>query len=93
MTCSRRDSPKDWTVSVPSTMGPVSKSTNSEKEFANLVLLEILITGLTGFPVGVPKPVEKRMRFAPEPAIAVVDSTSFPAVQSKLSPSLVTHPG
>ena len=43
--------------------------------------------------VGVPNPVEKRIRLAPAPAIAVVDSTSLPAVQSKLSPSFLIHPG
>ena len=40
--------------------------------------------GEIGFPVGVPKPVENSMRFAPEPAIAVVDSTSLPGLHSNV---------
>ena len=74
-------------------MEPVSKSMYSLNEFAVLVLLEILMTGVTGFPVGVPKPVENRIKLAPAPAIAVVDSTSFPAVHKRESPFLFIHPG
>lgn len=47
------------------------------------------MTGQTGFPVGVPRPVEKRMRLHQDAAMAVVDSTSFPGVQRRVRPGLV----
>ena len=93
MTSDKRDSPIELTVSLPSMIGPASKSIYSLNDFAVLELLETFITGATGFPVGVPKPVEKRMRLAPAPANAVVDSTSFPAVHRRERPSFLTHPG
>ena len=69
------------------------KVNDSEKASAVFELLEIFTTGAMGLPVGVPRPVEKRIMFAPAPAMAVVDSTPFPAVQSKDNPGFVTHPG
>ena len=41
------------------------------------VLLEILITGATGLPVGVPRPVENNMMFAPAPPMAVVNGSAI----------------
>ena len=58
---------------------------------ASLVLEETLITGVTGFPVGVPRPVVKRMMLAPEPARPVVDSTSLPGVQRRFNPGMLTY--
>ena len=56
-------------------------------------LVEILTTGATGLPVGVPRPVVKRTRFAPAPACAVTHSTSLPGVQSRVSPGVVAYCG
>ncbi len=58
---------------------------------ASLVLDETFITGEIGLPVGVPSPVVNNMMVAPDPAMAVVLSTSLPGVQSKLRPGLVTY--
>ena len=56
---------------------------------ANFVLLATLITGQTGLPVGVPKPVVNKIRVAPLAAFPVVASTSFPGVQTRLKPDFV----
>ena len=47
--------------------------------------MEILTTGATGLPVGVPRPVVKRMRLTPAPTCAVTLSTSLPGVHSRLN--------
>jgi len=62
---------------------PVSISMMSDMRSARLVLVETLITGATGLPVGVPRPVVKTTTLAPAPTCAVTHSTSFPGVQSK----------
>src|SRR5579863_8963801 len=56
-------------------------------------LVEILRTGATGLPVGVPRPVVKRTRFAPAPAWAVTHSTSLPGVQRRLRPGVFAYSG
>ena len=55
--------------------------------FANEELLDTLIVGQTGLPVGVPKPVVNKMSVAPDAAFPVVASTSLPGVQTKCSPA------
>ena len=54
-----------------------------------LVLEETLTTGTAGFPVGVPKPVVNKIILAPDPASAVVDSTSFPGVHNRFNPGII----
>lgn len=70
----------------PRMTGPASKSMTSAMRLAILLLLEIFSTGVIGLPVGVPSPVVNMIKLAPEPASPVVDSTSLPGVQSRLSP-------
>src|SRR5690349_5079326 len=53
-------------VLVPSIMGPVSISMMSLMRRASLELVATFITGQTGLPVGVPKPVVNKIRVAPE---------------------------
>ncbi|MNT79956.1 hypothetical protein D3C72_2193520 [compost metagenome] len=53
------------------------------------LLVDTLMVGQTGFPVGVPRPVVNKMRVAPDAALPVVASTSLPGVQTKLRPGLV----
>ena len=60
---------------------------------ATEVFVEILMTGLTALPVGVPSPVEKIISVACAPAMAVVDSTSLPGVHSRFSPGFDTTCG
>lgn len=55
---------------------PASKSIISCIFSANALLLDILMTGATGFPVGVPSPVVNKIKLQPDAASAVVDSTS-----------------
>ena len=50
-----------------------------------------LITGQTGLPVGVPKPVVNKIKVAPLAALPVVASTSLPGVQTKFNPALVAR--
>ncbi|MNE91782.1 hypothetical protein D3C80_1894340 [compost metagenome] len=52
-------------------------------------LVATLITGQTGLPVGVPNPVVNKINVAPEAALPVVASTSFPGVHTKLKPAFV----
>ena len=47
------------------------------------------MTGQTGFPVGVPKPVVNKIKVAPLAALPVVASTSFPGVQTKCNPDFM----
>ena len=56
---------------------------------ANFVLVATLITGQTGLPVGVPKPVVNNINVAPLAALPVVASTSLPGVQTRFKPGLV----
>jgi hypothetical protein len=60
--------------------GPASKSMMSAMRSARVELVEILITGAMGLPVGVPRPVVKSTRFDPAPTCAVTLSTSLPGV-------------
>ena len=53
--------------------GPVSKSRMSDMRCMSTLFVAIFSVGQTGFPVGVPRPVEKRMRLQPPAAMAVVD--------------------
>lgn len=73
----------------PRMIGPASKSMTSLMRVASVLLLAILSTGVTGLPVGVPSPVVNMIRLAPEPASAVVDSTSLPGEHSRLRPARV----
>ena len=73
-------------VLVPSTTDPELKSIISLIFLKTDVLDDIFITGVIGLPVGVPRPVVKIIRLAPEPAMAVVLSTSFPGVHNKFNP-------
>ena len=59
--------------------------------FISAELEPTLTTGVIGLPVGVPSPVEKRIMLAPDPARAVVLSTSFPGVHYKEIPSLQAY--
>ena len=61
----------------------------SDIRLANFVLVETLMTGQTGFPVGVPKPVVNKIKVAPLAALPVVASTSFPGVQTKCNPDFM----
>ena len=54
------------------------------------VLVETFITGTAGLPVGVPSPVVNKIKFAPDPANPVVDSTSFPGVHKRFNPGLTS---
>ncbi|MNL72699.1 hypothetical protein D3C87_1980490 [compost metagenome] len=56
---------------------------------AKIEFVATLITGQTGFPVGVPNPVVNNIKVAPAAALPVVASTSFPGVQTKLKPAFV----
>ena len=60
---------------------------------AIVVLVEILITGAIGLPVGVPRPVVNRTMFDPAPTCAVTLSTSFPGVHCRLNPRAETYSG
>ena len=82
-------SPQSLIVLVPSIIVPVLKSIISAILLYKLVLEETLITGTAGFPVGVPKPVVNKIIFAPDPASAVVDSTSFPGVHKRFKPGII----
>lgn len=82
-------SPISAIVLLPSIIGPVSISIISDILIANDVLVATFIVGQTGFPVGVPNPVVNNIKVAPEAAFPVVASTSFPGVQTKLSPGFV----
>lgn len=73
----------------PSTTGPQSMSMMSGIRRASAVLVESLMVGQTGLPVGVPRPVVKRIRVAPLAALPVVASTSLPGVQTRLRPGRV----
>ena len=74
---------------IPSIIVPVLKSIISAILLYKLVLEETFKTGTAGFPVGVPKPVVNKIILAPEPASAVVDSTSFPGVHKRFKPGIV----
>ena len=86
-------SPADCRLSSPEMMVPALKSMISGILWDKVVLEETLITGLIGFPVGVPSPVVNKMIVAPLPANAVVLSTSFPGVQSTLRPQFLMYSG
>ena len=47
---------------------------------ASSEFVESFITGVIGFPVGVPSPVVKTTTFAPAPTCALTHSTSLPGV-------------
>ena len=57
---------------------------------ARVVFVANLMVGQTGLPVGVPNPVVNKIKVAPDAALPVVASTSFPGVHTKLKPGLVT---
>src|SRR5437899_11674719 len=90
---SRRASDDSSGVDRPEMMGPQSKSMMSGMRWLSAVLVEILITGAIGFPVGVPNPVVNMTMLAPEPTCAVTASTSLPGEQSKLRPDCVAYSG
>src|ERR1700719_1434115 len=73
-------------IMLPASMSMMSGIFSVSREF-----VEIFTTGAIGFPVGVPKPVVKRSRFAPAPTCAVTHSTSLPGVHWRLSPAVVAH--
>src|SRR5437762_13867205 len=83
---SKISSPICSIVFSPSMIGPVSISIMSPILFVKDELVDNLIVGQTGLPVGVPKPVVKSINVAPAAALPVVASTSFPGVQTKLNP-------
>src|SRR6188768_1451404 len=76
-------------VSTPVMIVPVSMSITSFIRCVNFELLDTLIVGAMGFPVGVPNPVVNNIMVQPEPANAVVDSTSLPGVHNKCNPGLI----
>src|ERR1051325_4940131 len=76
-------------VLSPSMIGPVSISMISFILLVNEEFDETFIVGQTGLPVGVPNPVVNKIKVAPEAALPVVASTSFPGVQTKFNPDLV----
>ena len=82
-----KSSPRLFIDDSPLMIDPVSKSIRSGNFSASSVLVDIFSVGVIGFPVGVPRPVEKTIKFAPDPAMAVVDSTSPPGVQRSERPS------
>ena len=84
-------SPMSGMVFWPVIMGPVSTSMISGILCAKVVFDAILTTGAMGFPVGVPKPVVNKIRLAPDPASAVVLSTSLPGVHSRFNPGFVAY--
>jgi hypothetical protein len=86
-------SPACWMVSSPSMIVPQLMSIMSGILSAVAVLVDSLITGVTGFPVGVPNPVVNKTMVAPEPTSAVVLYTSLPGVQSRFKPGFVTFCG
>ena len=65
MQYSKISSPIWEIVFLPSMMSPVLMSMISLIRMASLVLLDTFITGQTGFPVGVPKPVVNKISVAP----------------------------
>ena len=81
-----KSSPRLFIDDSPPMIDPVSKSIRSGNFSASSVLVDIFSVGVIGFPVGVPRPVEKTIKFAPDPAMAVVDSTSPPGVQRSERP-------
>src|SRR5258706_16418270 len=62
---SKISSPTSASEAVPSAIRPASRSMCSEKSSVVRLLLEILITGTIGEPVGVPRPVVKQTSCAP----------------------------
>ena len=82
MSRSRRLFPSSSIEDSPRMIEPVSKSIRSGNLSASSLLVEILIVGVMGFPVGVPSQVEKTM--------AVVDSTSPPGVHKSERPFFTT---
>ena len=86
MQYSKISSPISSIVFNPSITSPVLMSIISPILLVNDELVDTLITGQTGLPVGVPKPVVNKIKVAPLAAFPVVASTSLPGVQTKLSP-------
>ena len=86
-------SPAECRLSSPEMMVPALKSMISGILWDKVVLEETLITGLMGFPVGVPNPVVNKIRLAPLHANAVVLSTSLPGVQRRLRPDFLMYSG
>src|SRR5437764_1357051 len=93
ITSSRTLSPICSMVDSPEIIGPVSMSMMSDIRLASTVLVESLITGATGFPVGVPRPVVKSTTLAPAPTCAVTHSTSFPGVHCRCRPARCEYSG
>src|SRR2546427_9726491 len=89
----RMASPVSSMVASPAMMAPVSISMMSGMRSANEEFEDILITGAIGLPVGVPKPVVNRTKFAPAATWAVTHSTSFPGVHNKFNPGSVAYSG
>ena len=73
-------------VLVPSMTGPVSISMISAMRLDKAVLLDTLMVGQTGLPVGVPNQVVNNISVAPDAALPVVASTSLPGVQTRFRP-------
>src|SRR5690348_1055957 len=95
-TCTTRSSifsPISSMVASPETIGPVSMSMMSGIRAASAVLVDSLMTGAIGFPVGVPSPVVNKTKLAPAPTWAVTHSTSLPGVHCRLSPGNFEYSG
>ena len=79
-------------VSVSPMTPLTSRSMLSAICFAVRALPVILMTGATGLPVGVPRPVVKTTTCAPPPTMPVTDSTSSPGVSMTVRPDFVMRP-
>src|SRR5579859_7617891 len=66
---------------------PASKSIQRGFREARSELVEILIVG-AGKPMGVPRPVVKRMRFAPAMVRAVLETPSLPGALMRVTPAV-----
>src|SRR5450432_2126727 len=92
-TRSRTLSPICSMVESPAMIEPVSMSMMSAMRSARVEFVDSLMTGVIGFPVGVPSPVVNRTTLAPAPTCAVTHSTSFPGVHCRFNPGAVEYSG
>jgi hypothetical protein len=74
-------------------MAPLSIAMMSGMRRARSELVDSLMTGATGLPVGVPSPVVNRTTLAPAPTCAVTHSTSLPGVHCKFKPGWEAYSG
>src|SRR6266404_4466246 len=93
MTRSKMCSPICSMVVSPEMIPPVSMSMMSGMRRAKSEFVDSLMTGAMGLPVGVPRPVVNKTKFAPAPTCAVTHSTSLPGVHCKFKPGCEEYSG